>query len=126
MNRTKRFRSLVPGMVLPLALALAGPATADELTRIHLEQHNGYFAAQETLADLQAGEYEFVVSNEAGKLAGFQLQNHRTGDTLAMLPLQPGETRSARVTISVDGFRYRCPLNPTPWHELDNVAPAEG
>ncbi|MFO7955210.1 hypothetical protein [Thioalkalivibrio sp.] len=43
-----------------------------------------------------------------------------------MFPLQPGETGSARVTISEDGFRYRCPINPTPWYELDNVRAADG
>lgn len=126
MRNNPPIRGLVLALILPLAFALGGPATADEVTRIHLEQHNGYFAAQETLADLQAGEYEFVVSNEAGKVAGFQIQNHRTQETLAMFPLQPGETRSTRVTINEDGFRYRCPINPTPWYELDNVSPAGG
>lgn len=126
MDNIKRFRGLAPALVLPVALALGGPVAADEVTRIHLDQHNGYFAAEETLADLEAGEYEFVVSNQAEKVAGFQLQNHRTENTLAMFPLEPGETQTARVTISEDGFRYRCPINPTPWYELDNVAPAGG
>ncbi|WP_017942980.1 MULTISPECIES: hypothetical protein [unclassified Thioalkalivibrio] len=117
-------RTHIKSLALPIALAFSTTANADEVTRIHLEQHNGYFAAQETLADLKAGEYEFIVTNQAGKVAGFQVQNHRTNETLAMFPLQPGETGSARVTISEDGFRYRCPINPTPWYELDNVGPA--
>lgn len=119
-------KGLALSLALPIALAWSATASAEDITRIHLEQHNGYFAAEETLADLKAGEYEFVVTNNAGKVAGFQVQNHRTRETLAMFPLQPGETGSARVTISEDGFRYRCPINPTPWYELDNVGPADG
>ena len=124
--RTRSIGGLALSLVLPIALAFSATASAEEVTRIHLEQHNGYFAAEETLADLKAGEYEFVVTNKAGKVAGFQVQNHRTEETLAMFPLQPGETGSARVTISEDGFRYRCPINPTPWYELDNVSAAGG
>lgn len=127
MSKITHFRgqALALALTLPFGLALPGPLGADDVTRIHLEQHNGYFAAEETLADLQVGEYEFVVSNQAGKVAGFQIQNHRTHETLAMFPLQPGETQSARVSISEDGFRYRCPINPTPWYELDNVSAAD-
>jgi len=106
-------------------LTLAGGAAADDVTRIHLEEHNGYFAAEETLADLEAGEYEFIVTNHAGKTVGFQLQNYETQETLAMFPLEPGATDSARVTITEDGFRYRCPINPTPWYELENVSAAD-
>ena len=113
-------------LALPLALALSSGVSADEVTRIHLNQHNGYFAAEETLADLEAGEYEFTVTNKAGKVVGFQLQDYQTEETLAMFPLEPGETKSTRVTITDNGFRYRCPINPTPWYELENVSPADG
>lgn len=113
-------------LALPLALAFSSGVSADEVTRIHLNQHNGYFAAEETLADLEAGEYEFTVTNKAGKVVGFQLQDYQTEETLAMFPLEPGETKSTRVTITDNGFRYRCPINPTPWYELENVSPAGG
>ncbi len=41
------------------------------LTTIHLDEYNGYFSADETLAGLKAGEYEFIIENKAGKLVGF-------------------------------------------------------
>ena len=96
----------------------APPVTKNGVTTIHLEQHNGYFAARETLAGLKPGVYEFVVSNQAGKLVGFQIQDARSQETLDMFPLEPGQTRTSRVTISDSGFRYRCPINPTPWYEV--------
>lgn len=97
---------------------LAGtPETTNGVTRIHLEQYNGYFSAQETLAGLKPGKYEFVVTNKSGKLAGFQIQSSG-GQQLDMFPLEPGETKTSKVTIKADGFRYRCPINPTPWYEV--------
>jgi hypothetical protein len=117
-NRSAR---ILAGLVLATALAgqvhAAPPQTVDGVTRIHLEQHNGYFAARETLAGLKPGTYEFVVRNEAGKLAGFQLTDGG-GNALDMFPLEPGETRTVRVEINESGFRYRCPINPTPWYEV--------
>ncbi len=98
--------------------AAATPETVDGVTTIHLDQYNGYFAAQETLAGLKPGTYEFVVTNKAEKLVGFQIQNAATNEQLDMFPLQPGESRTSRVEISADGFRYRCPINPTPWYEV--------
>ena len=86
---------------------------------IHLDEYNGYFAAKETLASLEAGEYTFIVTNRANKLVGFQLQDLKTHKLLDMFPLEPGETRTSKVTITENGFRYRCPINPTPWYELD-------
>jgi hypothetical protein len=59
------------------ALPLAGEA-ANPVTTIHLDQYNGYFAAKETLAGLKPGEYEFVVSNKAGKMVGFELRDLAT------------------------------------------------
>jgi hypothetical protein len=97
----------------------APPVTRNGVTTIHLEQHNGYFAARETLAGLKPGVYDFVVSNQAGKPAGFQLQDAKSLETLDMFPLEPGATRTSRVTISDSGFRYRCPINPTPWYEVN-------
>jgi len=104
-------------LIIAFALPLAVPA-ADRITTIHLDQYNGYFAAKETLAGLKAGEYEFVVSNKAGKLVGFELRDLVTGERLQMFPLKPGETHTAKVAISKNGFRYRCPINPTPWYEV--------
>lgn len=111
-----------------VALGLTGIAAAelpttrdDGVTVIHLDEYNGYFAAKETLADLKAGEYEFVVTNKADKVVGFQIQNFKTHERLDMFPLQPGETRTSRVTITEDGVRYRCPINVTPWYDLDVI-----
>jgi hypothetical protein len=95
----------------------APPETVNGVTRIHLDQYNGYFAAKETLAGLKPGTYEFVVANKAGKLAGFQLQDVN-GKQLDMFPLEPGQVRTTRVVIEEGGFRYRCPINPTPWYEV--------
>ncbi len=38
--------------------------------------------------------------------------------------LQPGETQSAIVEVTTEGVRYRCPINPTPWYDLDAIKPA--
>ena len=101
-------------------LAVAGtPSTVDGVTVIHLDEYNGYFAAEETLASLKAGKYEFVITNKAEKLVGFQIQDGKSHETLDMFPLEPGQTRSSIVEISENGFRYRCPINPTPWYDLD-------
>ncbi|MEL7450067.1 MAG: hypothetical protein AAFN78_12715 [Pseudomonadota bacterium] len=98
------------------------PTTRDDgVTVIHLDEYNGYFAAEETLASLKAGEYEFVITNRADKLVGFQIQNIETRETLDKFPLNPGETRTSRVTVTTDGVRYRCPINPTPWYDIDGV-----
>ncbi len=82
------------------------------------KSNRGYFSAKETLAGLKPGTYEFIVTNKAGKLAGFQLQdeNHKQLD---MFPLEPGQTRTTRIDIDGGGFRYRCPINPTPWYKVD-------
>lgn len=93
----------------------------DGVTTIHLDEYNGYFSAKETVAGLKAGKYEFVVSNKAGKLVGFQIQDLATKTDLDMFPLEPGETRIARVDIGSDGVRFRCPINPTPWYDLDVI-----
>ncbi len=121
----KRF-SLRAATLLLAAFGFTGLAFAADapVRTIHLDQYNGYFSAQETLTGLQAGTYEFVVSNKAGKLVGFQVQNFKTQETLAMFPLQPGETQSAIVEVTADGVRYRCPINPTPWYDLDAIKPA--
>jgi hypothetical protein len=94
------------------------PATVDGVTTIHLDEYNGYFAAKETLASLKPGEYEFVISNKADKVVGFWLQDAVTHEQLEKFPLEPGQTRTTRVTITENGFRYRCPINPTPWYDV--------
>ena len=118
-------QALLKTLVLSLAL-MAGAAqagtpqtNADGVTVVHLDEYNGYFAATETLASLKPGTYEFVVTNKARKLVGFQIQDGATQETLDMFALEPGETRSSIVEITTNGFRYRCPINPTPWYELD-------
>lgn len=97
------------------------PQTQGGITTIHLDQYNGYFAAQETLADLKPGTYDIVVSNKSGKLAGFQVQSMSSKDTLDMFPLEPGATKTSRIKVGKDGFRFRCPINPTPWYDVDSI-----
>jgi len=112
----KRVAPLVAAIMmsgLSLSALAAGPKT------IHLDEYNGYFAAEETLADLEPGKYTFIITNKAEKVVGFQLQNGTTHAQLDMFPLEPGQTRSTTVNITADGFRYRCPINPTPWYDLN-------
>jgi len=114
---THTLMALAFGLLLSLAPALAVEPAEAGLTRIHLDQHNGYFAAQETLAGLKPGTYEFVIANKAGKLVGFQIQDAQ-GVELDKFPIEPGQTRTTRVEIGEGGFRYRCPINPTPWYDV--------
>jgi len=93
----------------------------DGVTTIHLDQYGGYFETKETLASLKPGTYEFVVTNKTNKLVGFQLQNNKTRAQLDMFPLEPNQSRTSRVEITTDGFRFRCPINPTPWYEIDTI-----
>lgn len=104
-----------------LALAESPQTRDDGVTVIHLDEYNGYFAAEETLGGLKAGDYEFVVTNRSSKLVGFQIQNFETHQTLDKFPLKPGQSRTAKVTITTDGVRYRCPINPTPWYDLESI-----
>ena len=97
------------------APALAGDSDA---TRIHLVEKNGYFEVKETLMNLEPGNYVFEVQNDAGKMVGFMVQDLKTEETLAMGPIKPGETAEYAVEISTAGFRFRCPINPTPWYEV--------
>ena len=116
-------------IIAVLATGLVGTAFADTpttradgVTVIHLDEYNGYFAAEETLAGLKAGEYEFVVTNKSHKLVGFQIQNYKTHKQLDKFPLKPGETRVSKVTVTEDGVRYRCPINITPWYDIDTIS----
>lgn len=97
----------------------AAPDTADGITTIHLDEYNGYFSARETLAGLKPGKYRFVVSNKADKMVGFQIQDGTSHAPLDMFPLDPGQTRETVLDIGAGGFRYRCPINPTPWYEVN-------
>lgn len=116
--------TLALGLTVQVANADTPITREDGVTVIHLDEYNGYFAAEETIAGLAAGEYEFVITNKATKLVGFQIKNLKTNEQLDMFPLEPGETRTSRVTITTDGVRYRCPINPTPWYDLDNIKAA--
>ena len=119
----KNFK-LVSSILLLLLLAASGitnaapPVTKNGVTTIHLDEYNGYFAAKETLVDLKPGTYDFVVNNKAGKLVGFWLQDNVTKEFLFKSPLEEGESLTARVTLTENGFRYRCPINPTAWYEV--------
>lgn len=112
------------GSLLLIALTVTGivhaapPTTTNGVTTIHLNEYNGYFAAQETLAGLKPGVYDFVVNNKAGKLVGFWLQDNETKEFLFKSPLEKDQSLTARVTLTENGFRYRCPINPTAWYEV--------
>jgi len=112
------FTAALVAVTLSMGAVAESPETVDGVTKIHLDEYNGYFAAEETLAGLEPGTYEFVVTNKAGKTVGWQIQNAETHEQLDMFPLEPGETKTSRVEITEDGFRYRCPINPTPWYEV--------
>jgi hypothetical protein len=110
-------------VLLASAFAFAGtPVTQNGVTTINLDQHGGYFSAQETLAGLKPGKYRFVVSNKTEKLVGFQIQDFTTHKVLDMFPLEPGKSKVSVVDITENGFRFRCPINPTPWYEVENVS----
>jgi len=115
---------LTLGMVITANAEVAKPDD-DGITRIHLDQFGGYFAADKTLAGLKAGKYEFTITNKTDKVVGFQLQNYKTHNQMAMFPLDPGQTRSTTVELTADGVRFRCPINPTPWYDLDGISAVE-
>ena len=117
-------KNIIFGSLLLIALTATGithaakPVTENGVTTIHLNEFNGYFAAQETLAGLKPGVYDFVVNNKAGKLVGFWLQDNVTKEFLFRSPLEKDQSLTARVTLTENGFRYRCPINPTAWYEV--------
>ena len=118
------FRNILITLFLAASLLASGigntapPETKNGVTTIHLDEYNGYFASNETLAGLKPGKYTFVVSNKANKLGGFLLQDGVTHEQLDMFPLEPGQSRTVTAEISTNGFRYRCPINPTPWYDV--------
>jgi len=113
---------LVSAALLVSVSAFAGtPVTQNGVTTINLDQYGGYFSAQETLAGLKPGKYRFVVANKTQKLVGFQIQDFATHKVLDMFPLEPGKTKTSEVEITENGFRFRCPINPTPWYDVENV-----
>ncbi len=118
--------TLIFALAIPvLASAEVARPDADGITRIHLDQYGGYFSADKTLAGLKTGTYEITVSNKTTKVVGFQLQNFKTHDQIDMFPLDPGQTRTTTVEFTSDGVRFRCPINPTPWYDLDGIKAAE-
>jgi hypothetical protein len=113
---------LIGAALLASASVFAGtPVTKDGVTTINLDQYGGYFAAKETLADLKPGKYRFVVANKTKKVVGFQIQEFTSHQPLDMFPLEPGQTKTSEVNITENGFRFRCPINPTPWYDVENV-----
>lgn len=108
-------------LLLSASIHAAPPQTVNGVTTIHLDQYGGYFSAKETLAGLKPGKYRFIVTNKSGKKVGFQIQDQATRETLDMFPLDPGKRGISEVTITENGFRFRCPINPTPWYEVENV-----
>jgi hypothetical protein len=110
-------------MIRTIAIAtlflFAGLLSAEDgVTKIHLDQYNGYFSSPNVFMNLKPGTYEFTVTNKAGKLAGFLLQDPKDGVQLALGLIKEGETATYQVVIDSNGFRYRCPINPTPWYDV--------
>ena len=58
------------------------------------------------------------MTNKADKLVGFLLQDGQDHEQLALSLIQVGETVEYEVVIDANGFRYRCPINPTPWYDV--------
>ena len=119
----RKSRKLLAAGLLLLPLAVIGYGASswagdDDATRIHLTERNGYFEVKETLMNLEPGKYVFEVKNKAGKMVGFQIQDLETGEVLGMGPIETGKTREFEVNVTANGFRYRCPMNPTPWYEV--------
>jgi len=113
---------LIGTALLASTAVFAGtPVTKDGVTTINLDQYGGYFSAKETLTDLKSGKYRFVVANKTKKLVGFQIQDFATHQALDMFPLEPGQTKVSEVNITENGFRFRCPINPTPWYDVESV-----
>ena len=106
-------------LLVPSLAFSAPPETKNGVTTIHLDEHNGYFSSAETLVKLKPGKYKFVIKNKAGKLVGFWLQDAKSHKFLDKFPIEAGETRTTDVVnITENGFRYRCPIKPTPWYEV--------
>ncbi|WP_434930641.1 hypothetical protein ACRWQM_16275 [Shewanella sp. HL-SH5] len=101
----------------------ATPTKNDQgVVEIHLEQHGGHFTARDTLAGLKPGKYQFIIENKTNKLVGFQLQNFITHEQLDMFPLEVGQTkRTDVIEVTEEGIRFRCPINPTPWYDMDGI-----
>ena len=111
------------GWVALCALALIGVMQVDSArasgeTTIHLVQKNGYFESKDAMYPLKAGDYTFEVANESGRDVGFQVQEIKGSKTLTMGPLKIGETKSFKVKLATGDYRYRCPINPTPWYDF--------
>ncbi|MFO7955209.1 hypothetical protein [Thioalkalivibrio sp.] len=79
--RTRSIGGLALSLVLPIARAFSTTASAEDVTRLHLQQHNGYFAAKETLADLKPGEYEFVVTTRPARSRASRCWSSHRGDS---------------------------------------------
>lgn len=109
---------LVTGLILSAQVFADTPRTVNGVTTIHMNEYNGYFAVEETLASLKPGKYKFVITNKAKKMVGFLIQDAETHEQLDVFPVEPGKTKTTVVNISENGFRYRCPINPTPWIDV--------
>ncbi len=84
-NLKTLFVELLIGSLLVAGMSAAAwadtPTTRDDgVTVIHLDEYNGYFVADETLANLKAGEYEFVVSNRME----YQYDNRSASEPLTL------------------------------------------
>jgi len=106
-------------LFVPAVVVSAPPETKNDVTTIHLEEHNGYFSSAVTMVKLKTGKYKFIIKNKSGKLVGFWLQDAKSHKFLDMFTIEAGETRTTDiVNITENGFRYRYPINPTPWYEV--------
>ncbi|MEW6684342.1 MAG: hypothetical protein AB1451_15705 [Nitrospirota bacterium] len=106
------------GGIALLSLAPVDQARAGSEITIHLVQKNGFFESKDSMYPLKAGEYAFEVANDTGRDVGFQLQDPKTGKTLILGPLKIGETKTFKAKLAAGDYRYRCPINPTPWYDF--------
>ena len=121
MKLRKLISNLILGITLfiPMLTIADTPKKVDGVTIIHLTEYNGYFSSPDTLVKLKPGKYKFIIQNKSGKLVGFWLQDAKSHNFLDKFPIEKGETRSTDVVnITENGFRYRCPINPTPWYDV--------
>ncbi len=118
---TRWFPTVLSALAAAVLMMSGGSVlAADEEapTKIKLYEHNGYFEAEDTLMGMKSGEYIIEVKNVADKLCGLEVQDSETGEVLAKGPIKPGQTKQFSFEATDNGFKYRCPINPTPWYEV--------
>lgn len=107
-----------------LSSGIAFIRSPNNSNKIHLHEYSGYFESEESLENLKSGIYQFIVTNQANKNVGFQIQNATTHENLAMVSFKSGEIKSFKIKITNEGCRFRCPITPTKWYQIDCLIPS--